>query len=890
MQLRPYQQQLEEDVRGAWNSGARNVLAVAATGAGKCLGRGTLVLMFDGTTRAVETIRAGELLMGPDSYPRRVLSTCTGRENLYRVVPRKGDPYVVNESHILSLRRTRRRAVDSKAGTVVNIPILDYMKQTPYFRHLHKGWRTGVEWANPLPVPLDPYFLGVWLGDGNSKGTSICCGDHEVKSWLDSYAASLDMEIRYEANSVGSEMLHLIRRLGEKVGRGHHSNLIKNQLVALNLLHNKHVPHAYKVASRSDRLELLAGVIDTDGHYMNGGYYVTQVSERLLDDIIFVARSLGLAAYKSRVEKKCHNNGKWGVYWSTCIHGAINEIPCKIERKKARARLQIKSATLTRLSVEALGDGDYFGFEIDGDRLFMLGDFTVTHNTVLFSKFLSDHSGAAVAIAHRQELVAQTSLALARNGVRHRIIGSQSLARQAVSAHMAELGRSYYDPNARCAAAGVDTLVRMDKNDSWFQQVGLWVCDEGHHLLQRNKWGAAVNMFPNARGLAVTATPVRADGCGLGRHADGLIDAMVEGPPMRWLIEQGYLSEYRIYAPPSDVDVSNVPIAANGDFSNPQLRKAIHGSKTIVGDVVHHYKTAAAGKLGITFAVDIEAAKELAAAYRAAGVPAEVITGKTPDGLRADILKRFKRREILQLVNVAIFGEGYDLPAIEVVSMVSHTASFSKYAQEFGRALRPLPGKTHAIILDHCGNVIRHGLPDAPRDWSLDRRDKRSSGKTSDAIPMRTCLNVKCLWPYERVYKCCPYCGMQPEIPLRTGPEYVDGSLYELTPEILAQMRGEIAAVDSNYVAVPAGAGYIIQQAVRNRHHARQQMQAALRLAMSWWYAWQECLGRPSLDEAYRRFYLTFGIDTATAEADKLRNRICEKLLQQGIDGTVNPA
>jgi DNA or RNA helicases of superfamily II len=195
---------------------------------------------------------------------------------------------------------------------------------------------------------------------------------------------------------------------------------------------------------------------------------------------------------------------------------------------------------------------------------------------------------------------------------------------------------------------------------------------------------------------------------------------------------------------------------ATGDFNADQLRKAVHKSH-ITGDVVAHYLKLAPGKLGVTFAVDVEAATEIAGAFRAAGVPAEVVSAKTPDALRAQILRRFKAREILQLVNVDLFGEGFDLPAIEVVSFARPTESFALYCQQFGRALRLMLSKeaaaVHAhltdeqrraaiaasekpvaIIIDHVNNVLRHGLPDARREWSLDRRERRS-GKKSDAIP-----------------------------------------------------------------------------------------------------------------------------------------------------------
>jgi superfamily II DNA or RNA helicase len=136
--------------------------------------------------------------------------------------------------------------------------------------------------------------------------------------------------------------------------------------------------------------------------------------------------------------------------------------------------------------------------------------------TVCFANVISSHQGAAVAIAHRAELVSQMSMALAREGVRHRVVGPAALGRSCAALHMAELGRLYVDPGARCAVAGVDTLVRMNPSDPWLAQVTLWVQDEAHHVLADNKWGDACALLPNAKGLGVTATPTRADGKGLG--------------------------------------------------------------------------------------------------------------------------------------------------------------------------------------------------------------------------------------------------------------------------------------------------------------------------------------------------------------------------------------
>ena len=411
--------------------------------------------------------------------------------------------------------------------------------------------------------------------------------------------------------------------------------------------------------------------------------------------------------------------------------------------------------------------------------------------TVILSKIASDNVGACVAIAHRQELVGQISQAFARNGLKHRIVGPKNVIKQIVKNHVVELGRSYYDPAALAGVAGVDTLLRRaDSLKPWLDRVTLWIQDEAHHVLTANKWGKAADLFPNARGLGVTATPTRADGMGLGRHHDGLFDVMVEGPTMRELIDAGYLTEYKIFAPPSDLDLSEVATSkATGDYNANGLRAAVQKSH-ILGDVVSHYLKLARGKLGVTFTPDVATATETAERFNASGVPAEVVSAKTPDAERAAILERFKRRELLQLVNVDLFGEGFDLPAIEVVSFARPTQSYSLYVQQFGRALRILDGKTEAVIIDHVGNVVRHGLPDAVREWSLDRREKRSKGKPSDAKPLTACS--ECASVYEREFKACPYCGHVTPPVARSSPEFVDGDLHELDADTLAAMRGDV--------------------------------------------------------------------------------------------------
>lgn len=493
--------------------------------------------------------------------------------------------------------------------------------------------------------------------------------------------------------------------------------------------------------------------------------------------------------------------------------------------------------------------------------------------TFVFSRIASLVGMAVCAIAHRGELVTQISAALAREGVRHRIVGPAALARQCTAAHLDELKRDFVEPNARIVVAGVDTLIKTSPSEAWLQQIGLWIQDEAHHVLQDNKWGKAAKLFPNARGLGVTATPIRADGKGLGKHADGLFEEMFVGPTMRELIDQGYLTDYKIYAPPNDLDLSSVAISAGGDFNHDQVAAARKKSR-ITGDVVQHYLRLARGKRGVTFDTDVESATKTAQAFREAGVPAEVVHGGTPAAIRADVLRRFARGEILQLVNVDLFGEGFDLPAIEVVSFARPTMSFALFAQQFGRALRILAGKSWAIIIDHVGNTLRHGLPDAARVWSLDRRERRGSSRPNDIIPTRVCLNVACNGVYERVHPSCPYCGHTPVPAGRSSPELVDGDLHELDAETLRRMRGEVQKLDG-MPFYPANASAEIRGAIAKNHFIRQRSQAVLRDTIATWAGWQRSLGRDD-PESYRRFFFHFGVDVLGAQA--LRSADAEAL------------
>ena len=511
--------------------------------------------------------------------------------------------------------------------------------------------------------------------------------------------------------------------------------------------------------------------------------------------------------------------------------------------------------------------------------------------TFLFTGKLAAEQGYSCAIAHRRELVGQMSLTLNKRGVPHFAYAPNNVVKWIVAMHVAEHGQSFYNPNARCAVASVDTLMsRADRLAGWCQRVGLWVMDEGHHVVRGNKWGKAADLFPNARGLLVTATPERPDGKGLHREAEGLVDVMVSGPTGRELMDLGYLTDYRIFAPPSNVNLDGVTISSStGDYSQPQMVSRVKDSQ-IVGDIVEHYIRIATGKLGITFVPSVEIAGTVSQAFNAAGVPAEVVSAKTPDAVRAEATRRLRRGDLKQLVNVDIFGEGFDLPAIEVISMARPTESYVLFCQQFGRALRPMEGKSCALIIDHVGNVMRlcerYGLPDAAREWDLMGRDKKSSGRDPDAIPLRMCPS--CTGVFQSFQRVCPYCANEIIPTVRSGPEFVDGDLAELDATVLALLRKEIDHVDKPVSQVKemmlnSGAQPVVAGGAAKQHRLRQEAQMRLRTAMEWWGGLQKFMERDD-SESWQRFYRKYGVDVMTAQslgrpdAERLAERIEKEL------------
>jgi superfamily II DNA or RNA helicase len=389
--LYPYQ-------RDAVNSAISNDKGVICmpTGCGKCLAKGTKILMYDGTFKNVEDIIVGDIIMGDDSLPRTILSLARGSEMMYDIVSTKGNSYRVNESHILSLKVTNigpdRLTVGNDkyhSGDIVDISVKDYLTVSKTAKHVLKGFRVGVDFEkNNIELPIPPRLLGFWLADGTSSLPAFTVNNDDVETieYLRGECEKMGLVFTTEEGS-GNCKTYFFRT---KLGGDANSNLFLNLLRDNNLLNNKHIPHIYKTASKKDRLELLAGILDRSGSLHTNCFDLTLKGEQLFDDVVFLTRSLGLACYKKSVKKGIEKLNFDGNYFRMTISGNTYNIPNLVSRKNAEIRQQKKDVLMTGIKVVPVGVGEYYGFEIDGNRRFLLSDFTVTHNTFTQSAIIAD--------------------------------------------------------------------------------------------------------------------------------------------------------------------------------------------------------------------------------------------------------------------------------------------------------------------------------------------------------------------------------------------------------------------------------------------------------------------------------------------------------------------
>lgn len=387
-----------------------------------------------------------------------------------------------------------------------------------------------------------------------------------------------------------------------------------------------------------------------------------------------------------------------------------------------------------------------------GERPLYVGA-TGSGKTTLFTHLASEYQARVCILMHRAELIEQTSRAL--GDTPHGII---------------QAGRAP-NPWARIQLASVQTLVkRMSRYAFDFV-----IVDEAHHTSAAT-YRRVLDAYPGAALLGVTATPCRTDGTGL--RAAGYTQ-LILGPSVTELTASGYLTPAQVYAPAS-VDLSEVRIKL-GDYVRGDLAAACD-KPAITGCAITHYQRYADRQPAIAFCVSVAHAEHTAAEFRAAGYAAASIDGKMTPLERRRLIMALGNGGLHVLTSCDLISEGVDVPVVSCGIMLRPTQSMGLWLQQIGRCLRPAPGKTHAVILDHVGNTLRHGLPDAPMNWTLDGEKRKPRAADDDAAPVRICLAC---YRAHTTAPTCPYCGFE----------------YPARPRDIQQVDGELSLLETVWAA-----------------------------------------------------------------------------------------
>ena len=755
---RPYQSEAVEAVYEHLRTKDNNPCVVLPTG---CHAKDHPILMYDGTVRKVQDISVGDIIMGADSTPRHVLALARGREPMARITPIKGEPFVVNMNHILSLVSTNEGKGDftcyQKGGEITNITVREYLTKSKSWRHLRKLYRVPVNFSIPKNLPIPPHILGLLLGDGiMTNAIGLTSAEEELGDEFSRYAESIGCSVRVTENDRNVPTYYAVVAKGAK-------NPLFEILHQLGLrghcAHNKFIPKEYLTASRSDRLQLLAGLLDSDGFFDGHCLEITTQSRELAGDIVFLARSLGFMA--NCHEKYCAcQTGAGGWYYRVHISGDLSPIPCRRKRHVFHVRQQKKNVLRTGFSVEILSEDDFYGFELDGDHLYVDGNFVVHHNTgksLVLAQIAKDSvekwNGRVLILAHVKELLEQNADKI-RKLCPELKIGIYSA------------GLRSRDTTEQVIVAGIQSVYNKACELDAFDLV---IVDEAHLIssegdgMYRTFLADMKVINPHVRVIGLTATPFRLKG-GLICKPENILNEICYEAGLKEMIQQGYLSPLISRAGRTEANLANLHIRG-GEFISDEVAAAMDNDALVTSACREIVELTRDRKSVLIFTASVDHCKHVAEKIQAfSGKECAIVTGDTSPAERAEIIARFKgecipadlfgtpKPPLKFLANVNVLTTGFDAPNTDCVVMLRPTNSPGLLIQCAGRGTRlsPETGKTNCLFLDYGGNILRHG----PLD--MIKVKEPGSGKGGDA-PAKKC--PQCLALIHAGYTACPECG-----------------------------------------------------------------------------------------------------------------------------------
>lgn len=710
--LRPYQKEAV-DLTESILKGSKDIRGVLVAPTG-CHTKDYPILMYDGTIKKVQDITIGDKLMGDDSTPRNVNYTIQGKGKIYRITTKRGITFDVNEDHILHLVSTtiakgsltaKQNAVNIKSyPPVVNISVRNYLAWAKSRKAVYKLKFTSVNHSGPSVK--HPYFLGLWLGDGTSSAPEITNADLEVIAYLKAFVLDeFNFSIKLVQKNPSNKSYKIM--LSDRQFNKRDLNPVTKFLREVNVFKNKHIPLCYQTAPEKDRLELLAGLIDTDGYYdvYKNMYEITLKDKELFLGLWQLLNGLG---YFCRVKIKkvscnnCPNIQDDYLAYRMLFH-SDGRIPCKVERRIGKERGQKKRIGVTGFSVDYIGEDNYYGFNLDKNQLYVDGNYLVHHN-----------SGKSLCIAELARrlpypvLVLQPSKELLEQNYNKYISYGNEASIYSQSMNKREVGHVTFG-----------TVGTVKSNTGAFKDLGVQciIIDECH-LGTKNS--STINRVIQAIGvkkvLGLTATPLELrsyDGTPslqiITRSRKNLFKEILHVTQIKELVKDGFWCP--IVYDIRDTDRSELKLNTTGtEYTDKSLQRFYESNKLNDRITVEVHRLIQEGRKSILiFMPGIDDSERMAAQIRTTGVMAMAVHSKLNKSHRTTVVDGFKDLSIRVVTNVNVLSIGFDHPELDAIIMGRPTASFAVFYQQLGRGVRIHPDKKNVKIVDFSGNIENFG-------------------------------------------------------------------------------------------------------------------------------------------------------------------------------------
>lgn len=728
IQLRYYQSEAVQATFDSFSKGLLSPLLALPTG---CHEAGHLIMMYDGSFTKVEDVMVGDTLMSPDGSPRKVLHLIRGKQEMRKVIPNNGDTFVVNLDHKLSMYKVREGyRYKSQDPRIETVTLRDYEQSSKTFKHVRKLRRAPTLEFQHKHYVFSPYFIGAMIGDGCLSDGTFCGSEPEVINEL-----LRESELKFKCKP---SIMTKKNNKAFNIRFSHGSFLTEFKKLSLWGCdsYTAFIPNEYKTGSVKQRRELLAGLIDTDGHFTSNGWEYCTVSGRLAKDVRYVAQSLGLRATMTVGDATL--NGRFiSKKYRIFIYGSgCEDVKTRLKYKRCKARGQIKNQLVTGFTIEKLPVDNYYGFELDGDKLYIDSDFIVHHNSgkgftiaEIARRMVEDYStNKVVVLSHVKEIVDQN----------HKSFIEYTDGRIGSGLNAASLSK-HRDYDSPVIFANIQSVAR---SPHLFGDVDAIIVDECQRIPKNgsSQYRKVIDHLrsvnPQLVTVGLSATPYRT---GNGHLTDPDFNMFsntaydITGTDaIRRLISEGFM--FPLVTKPTDAVISTENLTlSGGEFDNRSMGVVSDDRATTIACLKECMLKAADRRSWLIFAANVEHSKFITQWLNDNGVSSVHVDGTLVDTKRDNAIDQWKAGNYRALVNVGIATTGLDHKPVDFIGILRPVRTTSLHIQILGRGARPFhgddlfPPKLNCLVLDFPNNTKRCGFFDAP---TLPKKRESKGGTT----------------------------------------------------------------------------------------------------------------------------------------------------------------